>query len=93
MNHQEEKGPNLQGRSESVKDCTGLPYQWAIACISCEPNSWYQWMDSDSLPVCRDITDRKQFVAWGPATPTSYLTESTSFPNEAIREPVVKRTW
>lgn len=52
-----------------------------------------QMMDRDSLPVCRDITDRKQFVAWGPATPTSYLTESISFPNQPIREPVVKRTW
>ena len=52
-----------------------------------------QFMDRDSVPIGRDITDRKQFVAWGPATPQSYLTESTSFPNEPVREPVVKRTW
>jgi catechol 2,3-dioxygenase len=52
-----------------------------------------QIVDLDSTPICRDITDREQFVPWGQAAPTAYLEEASEFPGEALVQAVVQRTW
>jgi catechol 2,3-dioxygenase len=52
-----------------------------------------QIIDLDSAPIGRDVTDRRQFVAWGQATPATFLAEATRYRGEPQVDAVVPRTW
>lgn len=52
-----------------------------------------QIVDAEDGTICRDVTERAQFVPWGPRAAQSYLTEASRFPGVEPEEATIRRTW
>jgi catechol 2,3-dioxygenase len=52
-----------------------------------------QIMDLDSLPICREVTERDLFVPWGQPAPQSWHDEASEFAGEPVSPPLLQRTW